>query len=129
MKRMRSVVYSRSLPFGAVFCVLLSLGQAAWMEEISGLNTQDDKARIEAAYRNSTNQSVSTQANLKYAVSLIEAVLKKGASEVKVTWMDIDDTAANYRIYRHTDPITSEAVMQKAKYLGSVRAGVQQYVD
>lgn len=104
--------------------------QAAWMEEISSGNTKDDKARLDAAAKGQgAAPTLVTQANLKYAVSLIEAVLKKGGSDVRVTWMDVDDTSVTYRVYRHTDPITSETVLSKAKLLGQVRPGVQQYAD
>ncbi|MBN8216834.1 MAG: hypothetical protein J0L75_09325 [Spirochaetes bacterium] len=115
------------------FCLALALLALplwpTWMEEISPGNTKDEKERIERENRKKQQAASATLANLKFAVSLIDATLKKGSAEVRVTWMDIENAAARYHVYRSTDPIDTAEALSKAKLLGTVKAGTQQFLD
>lgn len=111
----------------ALLCVAPLWG--SWMEEINPGNTADDKARIERENRRKQAAASATLANLKYAVSLIDASLKKGTGEVRLSWMDVEEPTAVYRVYRANDPIDSDEALAKATRLGTVKAGVQQFLD
>lgn len=48
--------------------------------------------------------------------------------QVRLTWVDADDVAGPYRIYRHTEQITART-FPEALLVATVEAGTQSYID
>jgi len=111
----------------AALCIYSRIS-ANWWEELSKANTQTDKARIETE-KTSPPPPSGDKANIRYSVSLIEAVLINKDGTVELTWMDTEDTAVKYKIYRYNQVIDSPEKLVKAEFLSSISPGVQKYRD
>ncbi|HMB00254.1 MAG TPA: hypothetical protein VKS21_04640 [Spirochaetota bacterium] len=116
--------------------IILTALTASWWEELTVENTQEEKEEIEETEKKEkdstaakTDQQAEVNKNLEYAVTLIEAGLNKERGVVTVTWMDIENPAARYKIYRHNQPINSADILESARYLTTVGAGIQKYND
>lgn len=118
-----------------LFSLSILIGYSNWWEELSEENTKQDKKKIEQAALQEapTKESVARPKIdpelMKYAVSLLETVLNAKEGTVKLSWMDISDPSAKYKIYRADAPIRNGEVLSKAQYLGVVESGVQQFND
>jgi hypothetical protein len=65
----------------------------------------------------------------QYAVGLIEATYNSNQDFVDISWLDIDDKNARYKIYRHTNIIDSEQVLKSAECISLIIGGIQKFRD
>ena len=101
----------------------------AWMEELNIENAGTVQRVAVPENSQASPKSQDAEENLKYTVTLIEAVRLKDKDAVEITWMDVDDVSVSYNIYRHTEAISTAEICSAGKMLGTIKAGIQKFTD